>query len=390
MAGDRYESTVTTSWFSRIKNAFVGVLFGLILIPGSIFLLIWNENNSHKTYESLKEGQKIVITVPSSTIDPNNDKKLVHMIGFANTQEKLVDPELNVSTIKPGIKLVRHVEMYQWTEKESSETSSSIGGSSTTKTTYDYSKNWSDHPIDSSNFKSAAGHQNPTHWDYSSQHWQANKVDLGAFQLSQQQVEMMNHYQSLGIDRSTLFANLKQKIKEQNSTYYISNNPQNPEVGDLKISYTVIWPEDISIVAKQLGNTFEPYHTKAGGDISLLKTGQYSADYLFQEAFKENEIFTWIMRVCGFLMMWLGLTLILSPLAVFADVIPLLGTIVGMGTGVVTFIVALGGSLIVISLAWFTVRPLIGGLLLVAGVGLIFLIKFLKNRKSSDIQEIKQ
>jgi hypothetical protein len=66
----------------------------------------------------------------------------------------------------------------------------------------------------------------------------------------------------------------------------------------------------------------------------------------------------------------------LKPLSVFADVIPLLGSVVGAGAGVIAFLLAAAGSLITISIAWIFYRPLLGiGLLALAGVALFFLFK---------------
>ena len=60
-----------------------------------------------------------------------------------------------------GLKLGRTVQMYQWKETSESKTKEKIGGGKETTTTYDYKKDWSDSPIDSSDFKRPEGHQNP-------------------------------------------------------------------------------------------------------------------------------------------------------------------------------------------------------------------------------------
>ena len=74
--------------------------------------------------------------------------------------------------------------------------------------------------------------------------------------------------------------------------------------------------------------------------------------------------------------MFFGFSFIFKPLAVVADVLPLAGTIVGVGTGIFAFLLAAPLSLITISIAWIFYRPLIGiPLLLLAGVGPFFLIK---------------
>ena len=88
---------------------------------------------------------------------------------------------------------------------------------------------------------------------------------------------------------------------------------------------------------------------------------------------------TWLLRLGGFLLMFLGLSTILKPLSVFADVLPILGDIVGIGTGIVAGLVALVCSLATIAIAWLFYRPLIGiALLVVAG----FFVWKLRQKKS--------
>jgi hypothetical protein len=68
--------------------------------------------------------------------------------------------------------------------------------------------------------------------------------------------------------------------------------------------------------------------------------------------------------------------MILRPLSVMADVVPLVGNIVGAGTGLVAFLVALALSAVTIAVAWLVYRPLLGlALLAVAGVVAFILIR---------------
>ena len=73
--------------------------------------------------------------------------------------------------------------------------------------------------------------------------------------------------------------------------------------------------------------------------------------------------------------MFCGFKLISAPLAVVADVLPIAGSIVGIGTGIVSFLLSAPLSLITIAVAWVFYRPLIGiPLLILAGLGITFLI----------------
>jgi hypothetical protein len=89
---------------------------------------------------------------------------------------------------------------------------------------------------------------------------------------------------------------------------------------------------------------------------------------MFQAAQAANTTLTWILRAGGFLVMFLGLTLMFKPIAVFGDVIPIVGTLLGAGLAVFAGAVAAALSLITIAISWLAFRPLVGiALLLLAG-----------------------
>ena len=69
------EDIITTSWFSRLKDAFIGIFIGIALIIGAIVLVFWNEEHSLHTAQSLEQAKKFLISVPSAPI--NQQKNLL-------------------------------------------------------------------------------------------------------------------------------------------------------------------------------------------------------------------------------------------------------------------------------------------------------------------------
>ncbi len=137
--------------------------------------------------------------------------------------------------------------------------------------------------------------------------------------------------------------------------------------GDVRIAMLVTYPTEISLVARQVANSFRPYKTSVGGTISLLHAGIIPADEMFQTAVDQNTTLTWILRFVGFIMMFFGLRMILNILSVTADIIPFVGSIVGAGASVVAFLVAVIVAFVIIAFAWIFFRPLLAfGLLVVA------------------------
>ena len=160
------------------------------------------------------------------------------------------------------------------------------------------------------------------------------------------------------------------------NTIYIGLAPGAPKVGDVRITYHAIYPGDISIIAKYNGRTFEKVYASNGKTVSRLNMGVVSADAMFGKAHSSNSTWTWILRVVGTFLVIGGLKAIVAPLTVLASVIPLLGTIVGAGTGIVCTLLGLAWSLIIISIAWLRFRPVVGGAMIGVAVLLIAALYF--------------
>ncbi len=380
MSNDSYSEFSSQSWFSRIGESIKGILFGFILFIVAFPLLWWNEGRSVERYNSLKEGQGVVISVAADGLNPANNGKLIHTQGMAMTQETLTDDEFSISV--SALKLQRLVSMYQWKEVEQSETHEEVGGTKTTKKTYTYTENWSRTPIDSTNFKKTAGHDNPP-MPYTDRVVQAQNVTLGAFKLNPSQVTRLSGEQDFsvqGVELPNRMAGKKVTVTE--SGFYLGDNPAQPKIGDLQISFKVLKPLNVSVVAQQQGNSFSAYQTQAGSDIDLLAMGLITVEEMFSAAQTENTVMTWAIRIGGFLMMWVGLSMILSPLSILAAVVPFLGDLVAMGTGILAFLVSLPCTMTVIAVAWIAYRPwLAGGLLAVALLALVAM-KFMPRRGS--------
>ena len=385
MSNDSFTEVTSQSWFSRLGNAFKGIVIGIILVAIAFPLLFWNEGRAVKRYKTLKEGGGAVISISADSADAANQGKLVHVSGKAVTEETLKDQTFGVSA--NAIKLLRTVEMYQWQQESSSEQKKKLGGGTETVTTYTYSKAWSNSLINSGNFKKPDGHQNPNQMEYQSKEQVAGKVTVGAFTLSPTLVNKIKAYTPLSLATNfTLPEGLADKSKVISNTIYMGHEPSTPQIGDFRISFQEVKPHDISLVANQLNNTFEPYRAKAGGTIELLETGIHSADAMFQQAQKSNTILTWVLRVVGFIIMLIGFQMILAPLSVFADVLPILGSIVGVGTGLIASMVAGIFSFLTIAIAWFVYRPVLSIILIVIAGGIGFLI-YTKLRKAAPAEQ---
>ena len=115
--------------------------------------------------------------------------------------------------------------------------------------------------------------------------------------------------------------------------------------------------------------------------------GTVSMENMYGDAHSSNETMTWIFRAGGALVIVIGLKMLVAPLSVLASVIPLLGSIVGAGTGLVCTLLGAAWSLIIISIAWLRFRPVIGGIMLGIALVLIALL-YLKGRSKKVDAEV--
>ena len=364
---DTFVETTSTSWIARIVQSIAGVAFGIVFIFGSIFFLFWNEGRAIQTERSLTEGGKVVIDVGPDSIDPANDGKLIHVSGNAAATAPLADPDFGIATV--ALHLVRIAEMYQWQEDKEEETRKSLGGSEETVTTYSYKKAWSQDGIDSSSFRHPQDHINPTK-RYNGMGVMAADATLGAFRLDAAVLTLLPADAAVRVD-----AKAADKIKARvanaqviDGKIYIGADPDHPAIGDYRISFVTAPAGPVSVMGRQAGSAFAAYQTKAGDRLLMAVPGTQPASDMFKEAEQENRILTWVIRFAGLFAIWLGAFMVLRPLVVVADVVPVIGSILGAGAGLVALAFAVVAGPAVMAIAWLWYRPLVSLVVLAVGV----------------------
>ena len=386
-AQDQVTVEESSSWLGRLGKSFAGIVFGILLVIAACVVLFWNEGRAVKTARSLSEGAGIVKTVAADKPDPANDGKLVHVIGPLTASGPVFDAEFGMKS--DGVRLVRNVEMYQWTEESESETSKRLGGGETTRTTYKYNREWADHAVDSGRFHERNGHTNP-HMIWSKRNQAAPDIKLGAFAVPQSLIGRFGDAQPLAVEDAQVQAAKKHTNKDVQAVdgaLYVGKDPGQPVVGDYRISYSEVPRQSASVIARQsAGPAFEPYRTNAGGTVALITPGEVPAKDMFKEAQDENRLWTWIIRAGGALGMFIGFCLMMGPIGVLASVIPILGDVVEAGVGVVALLMTLILAPLMVAIAWFVYRPVVAAIVLVLGGALAYgAIHWARARKAAQL-----
>lgn len=366
---DRVVKVTEQGWFSRIGESIKGIVAGGLMFVISMPLLFTNEGRAVQTARSLSEGSGVVVTVAPDRVDPANDGRLVHVAGEAETGDTLSDPTFGVAL--EAIGLDRTVEMYQWVERAESETERRVGGKEVTTTTYTYERAWQDEPVSSAGFEQPEGHANPGAFPFTSSLTRARNVTVGAYRLPGSLIEQIDSFEPLPLSAEQLPAELGDRARVLDGGVYIGVDPATPAIGDVRVRFQVVRPTMVSAIAQQFQGGLAPYQTEAGDALAMLRVGTHTASAMFAQAQSANTAWTWVVRLGGFLLMFLGLFLVFNPIAVVADVLPILGTMLRLGVGLFAGLVAAALSLLTIAIAWVFYRPVLGISLLVLGMGLL-------------------
>ncbi|NMA47185.1 MAG: hypothetical protein GX945_11565 [Lentisphaerae bacterium] len=387
----QYTERSSESWFSRLGGAITGVFIGLIIFAIGFPILWFNEGRAVKRARALKEGQGATISIQADQVLPENEDKLVHLTGKAETEDTLRDPKFGISEV--AIRLSRTGEIYQWTEQSQTEEVKKLGGGVDRITTYSYSKKWVSEAVDSNEFKDPAARESRRNSGtvLADTVEQAENVKLGAFTLT---TEIIN---KIGSEKTYKFPE-DCKLPEQlgptaridGDYVIITPAPAAPPteaeqtavaatapaevIGATRYKFSIVTPHDISLIAVQKGDKFAAYIASNGNKILELRDGIHTADAMFAAAQASNRTLTWILRLVGFVCMYIGLSMVFRPLSVLGDVVPFIGNVIGMGTGILAFLLATPCTLVTIALAWIIYRPLLGILLLAVAAGAIYMI----------------
>jgi len=388
--------TTKTSYGQRVGNSFKGIGSGFLLLILGTVLLWWNEGRAVKTTRMLNRAEKVAVHMDNiASVDPQFDGQLVHASGLATTNDVLIDNMFGVQ--ENAIKLIRKVEYYQVQETSSSQTKDKIGGGQETVTTYDYKNVWSSSPVNSSEFKDEKYRGvNFVLNNAESQDWVAENVSFGAYRLPSELVSAISGGKpvelALGDDVKKAINKLAAKIKKDttvllaqavlpdykyvhiaNNVLYIGEDSMNPQIGDMRITFTKVLPGEVSILAKVSGDTFQKHTDKNGKSLEALKMGNVGMEEMFDSEHSSNKMWTWLLRFLGFFLVLGGFKGIFQILVSILKVIPFLANLVNLAMNVVLGVVAFAWTLIVIALAWIYYRPVLGILLLVIAVAaLIF------------------
>lgn len=349
-----------------------GIFAGIVCILIATILLFYNESRAVDTRKVIGVAENEMIEISPTVIDQNNEGKLVVTSGQINLINDMVfDAEFNVSV--KSAKLNRVVEMYQWDEECKDDSNG--------KEVCTYTKRWSSSIIDDSKFES--GHNNPDTMPYQSENLIMSNVKLGEFKLND---KLLNQ-----LSTNEKYSNLNEDVARNKNMYVVNeyyttyNSEENPEVGDIRISFVYNNATDITVMGVQNNNSFIEFSTDKN-DYTILELREkiLSGKEFIKELNHENNTLTWVFRIVGTILMIAGVASILSIMKYLASYIPFLGKFVMKAIWLVSVLIGFALSLLIIAISWFVVRPVLSIILLLIIVGIIYLVIRLNKNKTKE------
>lgn len=141
--------------------------------------------------------------------------------------------------------LVRKVEMFQWREIR-------VGGDA------HYELDWVDHAVDSSRFLHPGGHFNPGAFPVKGQRIDSTETHVGAFILSPTLLHALPGSDRMKPDANVLPPNLAATFSADGDYLVTSEHPDSPRLGDLRVSWSTVPLQTVTVVARLDGALLVP------------------------------------------------------------------------------------------------------------------------------------
>ena len=431
-----YTETTTTGYGTRVGNSFKAIGSGILLFIAGTVLLWWNEGRAVKTEKMLDEAGSAYVEMENpNKKDASLDGELICGTALATTEDSLSDAQFGIGA--KAIALSRTVEYYQWVEHAQEKSEDKLGGKEVTTTTYTYSKEWVSRPIDSGQFKDPAYRgKNTILTTVEDQDQYAENVTWGAYKLNERLIHSISSREGMNLTISedllkqldgnaktayerfygskqsaeqpaqtaelsdsakavndsinNAIANAENKkdleyVHQAGNILYFGRVPGVPEVGDVRVTFEKTVPAKVTVMAVVDGDTFKPFKAKNGKRFQTLVMGKKTGDEIIDAEKEANNMWLWVLRIIGVVMVIGGLKGIFGFIETILKVVPFIAGIFGWGIGAVCTVVGVVWSLIIIAIAWLFYRPLLGITLLALAGFLIWVFAFKGKDKLKDL-----
>ena len=219
------------------------------------------------------------------TVDPSLDGKIVHVSGVLKADAPIVDPDTGISV--RGLSLHRDVAMFQWAHEE-------------TFYTNHHRTLWSPTRIPQGpTLTNPKAPSNPL-MPFEAATFDADNPYLGAYGLDTPLIAAALRFRptSIGDPGQNTGGNMLN----------LSNDPNDPAIGDMKVWYSDSPYQVISVIGIQSGGKLMPIHSmRTGEDLVLLQHNNGNASSVISGTLRTIATRRWHNRSYVFLAVTLGM-----------------------------------------------------------------------------------
>lgn len=318
-----------TNWLQKIGNSPFGIILGLLLIIVTLGLLFSNEskfdpNQLANKAESISTNQNY----------SNQYDRLVAVTGKLGSTKKLNDNLLlkdgNYLAINRTVEIFSDsTEIYQ--DNSSKELNCSLGWIPITNENNSTINNKSKCPVVLQELESKEFiNKDIRLGDYFFDFNQTGLPDYTTLQLESEILDLSALNKTTTSPEESSDANSQSQPKidpiiEQNYIFIGTGTFEVPNNGDIRISYQVIFEnQTATIFGKIQGTAIIPYKHQDGQIFYTLRSGDYPEALL---SFTNNNNNLWVYRILSYILFWLALIILLSPIQGTLNLIPVIGNL---------------------------------------------------------------
>jgi hypothetical protein len=333
---------------SEKKLGAIGGLFGFAMFAAAAALMWWNESRTVNEAKAIAELAQNAMTVNSQTIDKSRNLEAIYLQGKLETDVGSMDEQFAVGG-NDVILVRRSVQMYQWDKRRRNKRDV-------------WEQKWS-----SSRESGNSDHPNPE-FPIESETFAANDAHIGAYQIGGDELNEIDDQNESVLPNELPSAMSQQGWRVADDKLYLGNGtPSSPEIGDVRVTFSVQREGEVSIAGSLQSDRIAPYRAKHGTYAFFIERGNVPLKELAQHKESANSMLAYLLRGASGVFMVLGLGMAFSGLVGFLSWIPLLGPMIEKAAFFVGAV--LGGvlALLIFLGAWLWAHPLAFVVLLVVG-----------------------
>ncbi|MEO7073036.1 MAG: TMEM43 family protein [Rhodanobacter sp.] len=259
--------TVVEVW-RRLGGPLSNMLGATLILVGVALAAVNAHDVQHHEETAAAHGGQVIDLDEAAQPQPGMQGHMVRLVATPRVLEAPRDAQFNLSA--DTSLLTRHVEMFQWREVRVGEG-------------VHYELDWVDHWIDSNAFRLPRGHANPARAPLQGRQFAAGVVQVAGYRLAPTLQRALPGSSIVPPPTLSLPANLAASFSRHGDYLQTSTQPDNPQLGDIRVSWSAVPRSQVTVVARVEGNTLVPAVDAADGQGFQLVIGNASLLALFPD-----------------------------------------------------------------------------------------------------------